>query len=599
MKHGEPGHTTSQDPHPLPGLDPAARDSEPIADELEIPKPPIKSKGHVSSSSASDLFLSALQTQGEPLLEEAVPRILSRKYLECGVYSIEYSVFRPVASYPVLNTDEDIQAHFEQCCRADSGPGTGRHNLENYMSSAQFGALVRRIAVDICSDPLLRPRRISKGLSGSYFIFGYVDGTEQITPVGVFKPKDEEPYGPLSPKWSKWIQRTFFPCFFGRSCLITNLGYALEAAASVLDRQLLSFIVPHTDIVHLKSDQFYYPFWQRNGPTYKIGLLQKFLHGYTEASEFFRQFPVPEVLDQLPTKTLIQAEHAPPQDEFFWSRDSFFHFQVELEKLVILDYIMRNTDRGADNWMIRVDWIPVAERSQSQVYQARLKIGAIDSGLAFPWKHPDEWRSFPFGWLFLPFLLIGRPFSPETRRHYLPLLTSKHWWEHTVAKLHFTFQRDENFKEKLWHKQLAVLKGLAFNVAETLKLSTAGPLDLTRRENLLIWDDVMCVPLLVDTQLVAHAMASSLYEEPHAPMYGIETHEQAAQSETDPLLSSSVPTICTPEHGQHKPMSGFEYNVSLEGGSGATTKSIQTDTRDVIIERLEKVESKQPVFTLC
>lgn len=40
--------------------------------------------------------------------------------------------------------------------------------------------------------------------------------------IGVFKPKNEEPYGSLNPKWMKWIHRIFFPCCFGRSCLVPN-----------------------------------------------------------------------------------------------------------------------------------------------------------------------------------------------------------------------------------------------------------------------------------------------------------------------------------------------------------------------------------------
>jgi len=31
------------------------------------------------------------------------------------------------------------------------------------------------------------------------------------------------------------------------------------------------------------------------------------------------------------------------------------HFQLQFEKLVVLDYIIRNTDRGNDNWLIRYD----------------------------------------------------------------------------------------------------------------------------------------------------------------------------------------------------------------------------------------------------
>lgn len=30
-------------------------------------------------------------------------------------------------------------------------------------------------------------------------------------------------------------------------------------------------------------------------------------------------------------------------------------FQIQFERLVVLDYIIRNTDRGNDNWLIRYD----------------------------------------------------------------------------------------------------------------------------------------------------------------------------------------------------------------------------------------------------
>ena len=57
-------------------------------------------------------------------------------------------------------------------------------------------------------DPML----IKQGSSGSYFARS-TDGKV----VGVFKPKDEEPYGKLNPKIMKWLHRTLFPCFFGRA----------------------------------------------------------------------------------------------------------------------------------------------------------------------------------------------------------------------------------------------------------------------------------------------------------------------------------------------------------------------------------------------
>ena len=56
------------------------------------------------------------------------------------------------------------------------------------------------------------PIRIGKGSSGSYFI-----KNTKGKVIGVFKPKDEEPYGINNPNWKKKLQRVLFPCFFGRS----------------------------------------------------------------------------------------------------------------------------------------------------------------------------------------------------------------------------------------------------------------------------------------------------------------------------------------------------------------------------------------------
>lgn len=67
----------------------------------------------------------------------------------------------------------------------------------------------------------IHPRMIRQGSSGSYFVSNPAGKT-----VAIFKPKNEEPYGKLNPKWTKWLHRNLFPCFFGRSwlsCLRTAL----------------------------------------------------------------------------------------------------------------------------------------------------------------------------------------------------------------------------------------------------------------------------------------------------------------------------------------------------------------------------------------
>lgn len=38
------------------------------------------------------------------------------------------------------------------------------------------------------------------------------------------------------------------------------------------------------------------------------------------------------------------------------------NFQLQFERLVVLDYIIRNTDRGNDNWLIRYDQPKIAKQ---------------------------------------------------------------------------------------------------------------------------------------------------------------------------------------------------------------------------------------------
>lgn len=135
----------------------------------------------------------------------------------------------------------------------------------------------------------MQPTRISQGSSGSYFCR---NSSGKI--VGVFKPKNEEPYGRLNPKWTKWIHRHLFPCFFGRSCLIPNLGYLSEAAASLIDRKLGTMVVPYTDVIHMSSSSFHYDYLDRRsqqGLPPKIGSFQCFLTDYKDATVFFRNHP--------------------------------------------------------------------------------------------------------------------------------------------------------------------------------------------------------------------------------------------------------------------------------------------------------------------
>jgi phosphatidylinositol 4-kinase type 2 len=188
---------------------------------------------------------------------------------------------------------------------------------------------------------------------------------------------------------------------FGRACLIPQLSYLSEAAASLLDRRLELHIVPRTECVSLSSPAFFYDWIDRERAKSKgkiegrklpekPGSFQVFLKGYKDATLFLRDHPYPgrplsQTLDtssrrkkrlnllaplqclcgraEAEDERLLQqgtsrgsaagswgwggemgaeegGEHG---EQFKWTEDTMSSFREELEKLVILDFLIRNT----------------------------------------------------------------------------------------------------------------------------------------------------------------------------------------------------------------------------------------------------------------
>ncbi|KAK4982819.1 Phosphatidylinositol 4-kinase LSB6 [Elasticomyces elasticus] len=540
----------------------------------------------------------------------------------------------------------------------DTGAGSER------LSKDEFDDIVESVRVAI--ELGVHPKLISQGSSGSYFARN-TDGKV----VGVFKPKDEEPYASKNPKWTKWIHRNLFPFFFGRACLIPNLSYISEAAAYVLDSQLRTDLVPYTGVVSLSSKSFFYDFWDRRAyyrkkkpfPE-KLGSFQVFLKGYRDANLFLKEHPWPDQhnsnLHDAPRKRKrrrwtedCRPKRGGPTDEDedsdlesgapdnaasrrgFWTEPLQQSFREQLEKLVILDYIMRNTDRGLDNWMIRIDrekqeasivveppkpegqsngnasptkgngYADPYKRHESMTATSRsgtprdaagnvkVSIGAIDNSLSWPWKHPDAWRSFPFGWLFLPVSLIGRPFSEKTRKHFLPLLTSKQWWSETQIALRHCFEIDADFQEKMYARQMAVMKGQAWNVVETLKTPDHGPLELTRRARVCVWDDLVEIPVAVPLrvpsaemrrrQVAENTKAKNLLPEGEEEMDISAARASAPQAQHD-LLGMHSPkqsTTTSNRFNTSRQNSGTDVRPAEEsGGQQLSSSSAQALTWD-------------------
>ena len=240
-------------------------------------------------------------------------------------------------------------------------------------------------------------------------------------------------------------------------------------------------------------------------------------------------------------------------------------FQLQFERLVVLDYIIRNTDRGNDNWLIKYSQPKITKKvngtggkslsasqnefknentntsdtvdqiqnnnmntslagnkndsnkqlidvaisvassdssssssssivddtnraSVSGVEGARankgqktternsdwnvvdapeILIAAIDNGLAFPFKHPDSWRAYPYHWAWLPQAKV--PFSEETKQLVLPQLSDMNFVEEMCTDLFYLFQQDKGFDKRLFERQMSVMRGQILNLTQALK----------------------------------------------------------------------------------------------------------------------------------
>ncbi|KAJ8269761.1 hypothetical protein COCON_G00123680 [Conger conger] len=361
---------------------------------------------------------------------------------------------------------------------ATSGSGTGE--LNSFPEDPEFAEVIRRAEQAIENG--IFPERISQGSSGSYFV---KDPKGKI--IGVFKPKSEEPYGHLNPKWTKYFHKLCCPCCFGRGCLIPNQGYLSEAAASLVDQKLGLAVVPKTKVVYLVSETFHYSAIDRaksRGKKYalekvpqvgrrfhriglppKMGSFQLFVEGYREADFWLRRF-----------------ESDPPPENIRKQ------LQSQFERLVVLDYIIRNTDRGNDNWLIKNEKCDKCESFREDTEwgwekDPSVRVAAIDNGLAFPFKHPDEWRTYPFHWAWLPQAKL--PISQETRDLVLPRIADMNFVQDLVEDLYEMFKEDKGFDKSTFELQMSVMRGQILNLTQALK-DGKSPMQLVQMPRVVV-----------------------------------------------------------------------------------------------------------------
>ncbi|XP_055766361.1 phosphatidylinositol 4-kinase type 2-beta-like isoform X3 [Salvelinus fontinalis] len=310
-----------------------------------------------------------------------------------------------------------------------TSPGNSSGDFNHFPDDPEFGDIIQRAEQAI--EGGVFPERISQGSSGSYFV---KDSKGKI--LGVFKPKSEEPYGHLNPKWTKYFHKAVY-------LVSETFHYNTIDRAKSRGKKYALEMVP-------KVGRHFH----RVGLPPKLGSFQLFVEGYHEADYWLRRFeaaPLPENIRK--------------------------QLQSQFERLVILDYVIRNTDRGNDNWLIKYEKPGEGEGEKA------IQIAAIDNGLAFPFKHPDEWRAYPFHWACLPQAKV--PFSQETRELVMSRLSDMNFVQDLCEDLYEMFMADKGFDKTMFEKQMSVMRGQILNLSQALK-DNKTPIQLVQMPRVVV-----------------------------------------------------------------------------------------------------------------
>ena len=229
----------------------------------------------------------------------------------------------------------------------------------------------------------------------------------------------------------------------------------------------------------------------------------------------------------------------------------------------------------------------------------------------------------------------------------------------------------------MFARQIAVMKGQAWNVVETLKIPDHGPLELTRRARVCVWDDLVDIPVAIPLRTPSTEMrrqaesnirsagqeeemdisaangttskppndlvrfSPPTAESPNSNRFELSRNPSASDfgningisgtpstSQIGQLRDTSVGVSARPSLPKPKTRSSYDghrrrgptasarrrYSFSarhgsnsfmydgddLEGDLGyAAAEDMERSQRKVIVERLETVKSKNPVFSWC
>ena len=144
----------------------------------------------------------------------------------------------------------------------------------------------------------------------------------------------------------------------------------------------------------------------------------------------------------------------------------------------------------------------------------------------------------------------------------------------------------------MFARQVAVMKGQAWNVVETLKTSDHGPLELTRRTRVCVWDDLVDIPVAIPMRVPSAEMRRRRENDVRTSIEEEEMDISAANASAPQvqhdLLGLSSPTADLPnpnrfELSRNNSTSDLGY-IAPGSESPATVQGPFLDQRDELDE---------------
>ena len=141
----------------------------------------------------------------------------------------------------------------------------------------------------------------------------------------------------------------------------------------------------------------------------------------------------------------------------------------------------------------------------------------------------------------------------------------------------------------MFARQIAVMKGQAWNVVETLKTADHGPLELTRRARVCVWDDLVDIPVAVPMRVPSAEMRRRRRERDSRRSEEQEEMDISAMNASDgqttnDLLNFDSPTTDLPNPNRFNLSRNNSFSDLVPAVGGAATPATINDPLSTLVD---------------